>query len=270
MKELALIPTHYHPIQSLLDVKQTGVSYQEQNPSPALQNYIHCFWELKTLKKLNSDFYYRVIADGCIDFFFNRNNPDQSFAMGFCKTATSFPLGKAFDFVGIRFYPSVIPSIFGINAKELTETSYELSQVVPAMASFIQQNFSPYHSFSQISGRLDNFLIKQMVDQKFTFDPRFLEALNLIVKNSGNIEIERQLKTGLSPRQLRRLFNFYIGTNPKTFSRVVRFQHLLHSNLSNPTDHLPTSFYDFGYFDQAHFIKDFKAFYGITPKAVFP
>ena len=74
---------------------------------------------------------------------------------------------------------------------------------------------------------------------------------------------------GISPRQLRRIFNFYIGTTAKTFSNVVRFQHILNTSPSKQSLKDSKPYFDVGFFDQAHFIKTFKTFYGVTPSEAF-
>ena len=80
------------------------------------------------------------------------------------------------------------------------------------------------------------------------------------------MKIESDLKNiGISPRQLRRLFDFYIGSSPKTFSQVIRFQNILNAKPSAESLRKNKLFFDAGYYDQAHFIKEFKTMYGQTP-----
>jgi AraC-like DNA-binding protein len=70
---------------------------------------------------------------------------------------------------------------------------------------------------------------------------------------------------GLSSRRFIQLFNNEVGLTPKLFSRVRRFQQVLqtiHSSTEFDWVGLAASC---GYFDQAHFIHDFKAFSGINP-----
>ena len=76
------------------------------------------------------------------------------------------------------------------------------------------------------------------------------------------------MHTGISRRRLQRLFKFYIGDSPKTFSQVVRFQQILSAKRSLERLKKEKIFFDAGYYDQAHFIKEFKTFYGTTPGCV--
>src|SRR5699024_7494267 len=106
---------------------------------------------------------------------------------------------------------------------------------------------------------------------KTTFDDdnRLYGALEIILQNFGSIAIEKDLNTGISPRQLRRLFEFYIGDTAKTFSKVVRFQNILQTKLTHQSLRKNKLFFDSGYYDQSHFIKEFKNFYGVTPSKAF-
>ena len=89
-----------------------------------------------------------------------------------------------------------------------------------------------------------------------------------ILKSKGSIIIEKDLNDGISSRHLQRLFNFYIGDTAKSFCRIVRFQNLLKIDPSVKLIKSEKSYYDFGYYDQTHFIKEFKLFYGKTPSKI--
>ncbi|MEM6633013.1 MAG: helix-turn-helix domain-containing protein, partial [Bacteroidota bacterium] len=77
--------------------------------------------------------------------------------------------------------------------------------------------------------------------------------------------LAKDLDIGLSPRQLRRYFQFYIGDSPKSFCKIVRFQTLLKAKPSRESLRKNKLFFDLGYYDQAHFVKEFKHLYGKTP-----
>ena len=208
---------------------------------------------------------YRVVSDGCIDIFFNNKQPTENFVMGFCQKYTQFAIGKEFDYVGIRFLPSAFPQLFGTNAKSLSNQSQELNKILPDFSDWINSVLKPSDCFEQITKTLNEKLIGLSKNQALPHDHRFLEALHLIFQKKGNLDTEKDLNTGLSPRQLRRIFNFYIGTTAKKFSNVVRFQHILNAKPSKQNLKKNKLYFDVGFFDQAHFIKNFKTFYGVTP-----
>lgn len=75
------------------------------------------------------------------------------------------------------------------------------------------------------------------------------------------------MKDDLSKRrQLERHFKKQIGISPKQLSKVVRLQATLQTLLQQKPVRLTDIAYENEYFDQNHFIKDFKEFVGITPK----
>ena len=72
-------------------------------------------------------------------------------------------------------------------------------------------------------------------------------------------------KSELSPRHFQRRIHESLGMSPKSFCRLARFQHTIRDLLlRKETDYLGAAI-DRGYYDQAHFIKDFKSFTQETP-----
>ena len=269
MKEFENIRNHYKPIQPSVRKEGEKIRYQEVAPDKALTHFVYCFWQLNTLEKLEQSFVYRVVSDGCIDIFFNHNHTEENFIMGFCRKYTEFPIGKTFSYIGIRFLPSAFPLLFGIHAKALSDRSQDLNEVHPRLSNWISTAIQPTSSFETIVESLNQKLTQLVLKRPVEFDGRFFKALDLIFEKNGFVDVERELDTGLSSRQLRRIFNYYIGTTAKTFSNVVRFQYILNANTSQ--QHLKNHklYFDVGFFDQAHFIKNFKTFYGVTPSQAF-
>lgn len=258
----------YIPVQPTVKQSADKVLYQEWLPDIAVQPFIYCYWQLKTTETLKTPFNYQVVADGCIDIFFELNNPEKNFVMGFCKKYTQFPLENAFHYIGIRFLPTMFPQLFNINAAELSNRFAELETVVPSIAHFIKSNFQPNQEETIIKNRLDEYFKERIANSSFDDDSRLYEAIAIILKQFGVLNIESDLNTGLSPRQLRRLFKYYVGDSAKTFAKVVRFQNILRAKPSKQSLRQNKLFYE-GYYDQAHFIKDFKNFYGVTPRVAF-
>jgi AraC-like DNA-binding protein len=252
----------YNPIQPAIKQSADNVTYFEFLPDLKLQPYIYCFWELKTNQTLKQPFHYKVVSDCCIDIFFELNNPQDNFVMGFCKKYTEFPLDNTFHYIGVRFLPTMFSQIFNIDASELSNRFENLNIVIPKTASFITDNFEPQQNIRQIKTLFDNYFLELLANIKFNSDNRLYESINIILENFG-------LNTGISSRQLRRLFQFYIGDTAKTFSKVVRFQNILRAKPSSQSLRENKLFFDVGYYDQAHFIKEFKNFYGVTPGKAF-
>ncbi len=252
----------YKPLQPVVKQFDDGISYQEFSPDFYLKEFIHCYWELKSTEKLSKQFNYKVVADGCMDIFFELSNPKNSFVMGFCNKYEEFALDETFNYIGIRFLPAMLPQLLKINAFELSNVCVELDNINHQVSNFLKNSFHPHLKIEEVKNLLDNYFLKHIYKAKFTADHRLYEAIELIITDP---RLNKNLDTGISRRQLQRLFNQYIGDTPKAFSKVIRFQHILKAQLSAQNLEPDKLFYSAGYYDQAHFIKEFKNFYGQTP-----
>lgn len=259
----------YAPLQPTVGRSDGDVSYSETPPAERLLPFIYCYWQLKTLRPLEADFTYKVIADGCIDIFFEPENPTESFVMGFSSKYSEFPLERSFDYVGVRFLPTFFTHFFGVSSSRLTGTVEELRSIVPDTSRFIADNFSAKFDLAKIKELLDDHFVNRLSKIECEFDKRLYSALEIIFKNSGVVNVDKDLSAGISPRQLRRLFEKYIGVSPKAFANVIRFQAIVNAKPSRQSLRENKIFFDIGYYDQSHFIKEFKYLYGTTPNKAF-
>lgn len=259
----------YNPVQpSIFYNADSRVSYHEHMPAELLHPYIYCYWQLVAPTPLEQPFIYRVVADACMDIYFDMQDPADSYVMGFCKQYTEFALPQSFHYVGVRFLPAAFPYLFSIDGSELSNRYGKLGDVVPQLAKYIADQMQPQYGADRIVALLNEFFINCLIKHTPATDPRFVASVLQILKSAGSLQVERELNTGLSPRQLRRMFNFYIGDSPKIFSQIIRFQQLLKAKPSTQLLKSEKLYFDAGYYDQSHFIKAFKTFYGTTPAKI--
>lgn len=110
---------------------------------------------------------------------------------------------------------------------------------------------------------VEQFLLSQLREIKT--DILIVEAIRLIYQSKGTIRIkEFNEKLLISQSPLEKRFRKVVGTSAKKFAAIVRFNSGL-SSLSE-TKTLAEICYENHFFDQAHFIKDFKQFTGDTPE----
>lgn len=185
--------------------------------------------------------------------------------MGFCDRYTAFPLDNTFHYSGIRFLPGMFALLTGISADTLSNRSEALEAVWPATAAFISNRLHHDLDAASRAALQDEHLLQLLAAiPPRNYDHRFYEAMALLLQHSGNISMGSDLAIGISPRQLRRLFHHYIGDSAKAFGNVVRFQRLLQTcTPANITKQ--KTYFDLGYYDQAHFTRSFRQFYGLTP-----
>lgn len=130
----------------------------------------------------------------------------------------------------------------------------------------LEEQLAEVKSDLQRIAAVEQFLIKRMSDSPP--DQLVLAALALIHKSKGNVRISEllaQLHTSQSPLEKR--FRQAVGTSPKKFAAIVRMKNLLQAY--DPANSLTQLGYEAGFYDQAHFIKEFKNFTGDTPERFF-
>jgi AraC-like DNA-binding protein len=98
-------------------------------------------------------------------------------------------------------------------------------------------------------------------------DPWANWVVNRIYSSKGTIRVGRLAEEStLSRRQFERRFVERIGTSPKSLAQIMKFQHVLQSMKSVET--LTQLAYDADYYDQSHFIKEFRMRSGTTPRQI--
>lgn len=96
-------------------------------------------------------------------------------------------------------------------------------------------------------------LINRIV--QFTIDNRQITKVEDIVQEFD-----------MNKRTLQRLFNRYVGVSPKWVIKRYRLQEVVELMEKGAVSNWPKLAQDMGYYDQAHFIKDFKAMIGKSPE----
>lgn len=135
---------------------------------------------------------------------------------------------------------------------------------------------------SQILNMRDALLGLNCVQQKFLYAEKYLLKLftkKLIVNPFIDYSIKRILetphqltihhlsnKTGFSQKHFIDIFKKHVGVTPKTFMKIIRFQKAIYEIEKTNTANWTSIAFESGYYDQAHFINDFKSFSGFTPK----
>jgi AraC-like DNA-binding protein len=187
-------------------------------------------------------------------------------------------------FIGIRDVPVTLGTPKGatgsIGLEFTTDGAYKFLNV--PMYELTNNLFS----FSELYGTEGKQLLHRMLEnenpkQKINIIQEFLlnrlkssERNNLILNYSVNfisslhgIASIKQLekKTGYSKRYLDILFKNHLGISPKTYSTIMRFQHFYKIFGENTSSEAAIQAALELYYDQSHFIKEFKRYTGYAP-----
>ena len=115
---------------------------------------------------------------------------------------------------------------------------------------------------------LENFLLKRIIINK-DFE-RVEHAIKIIENSKGQIKtqvIAQEVCLGI--KQFERIFSKHVGLNPKKFTSIVRFQNVIRMKMNDKNANMYQLAFDNGYYDQSHFIHDFKNLTGLLPRDFF-
>lgn len=113
---------------------------------------------------------------------------------------------------------------------------------------------------------VENFLLSELKDPET--DLLIQNAIKKVRFAEGNIRIKQLIKElPISRDPFEKRFRRITGTSPKQFATIVRLRNVI-DNYSQK-ESFTTIAHSAGYFDQSHFIKDFKSFAGQSPKEFF-
>ncbi|TWT25274.1 helix-turn-helix domain-containing protein [Planomicrobium sp. CPCC 101110] len=208
-----------------------------------------------------------LIPDGCFDLLFCC---DESQPAAFLWTSPySRRKQPAFSpdctYFGVRFFPEQSLLKFKVPMAELLDQQIQLFDVFPGEQKIVEELIVA-GTFQERIRAFMAFLDQAKVD--LDKEIRLVKhAIAEIYRSKGTINIQEvAFDVGCSEQYIRRRFEAYIGFSPKQFSQVVKFQNALDYFLAPEQPDMLDIVHETGYYDQAHFIKDFKKFMQVTPK----
>jgi AraC-like DNA-binding protein len=171
----------------------------------------------------------------------------------------------------IPFKPAGFWALFRRDISELTNLLPDFSLIAGASegSRFLEQLVEAADFAAQVS-LLDQFFLRR-VPQDYNSGDQVREACRRLMLTDGLMNMkDLAYHTNLSLRTMERQFTERVGVAPKTFARFKRFHHALKlMNREKPPSWADIAF-DCGYYDQAHFNKEFKAFSHQSPSAYSP
>ena len=162
-----------------------------------------------------------------------------------------------FTILGARFF-------LGMPLRNLANQVIALDQVLSAPGRRLVEDLGNDDDWAARFDRLDREIMARI--STANVPPTMSWAVNQLVRRHGQLSIGTLAEeTGWSHRHLVRQFTEEIGLTPKVLARVLRFGQAAERLVRTTGGHLADIAADCGYYDQAHFTRDFRAFAGVTP-----
>jgi hypothetical protein len=229
------------------------MNYQTYQPNKDLESIVKYYWTLEVpFDPKNQK--QKIVPDGCIEMTFNFGdkikrytsktdfilNPNAMVMGQRTKSFDILPTGNV-DTFAICFYPIGFANLVKMSLEKLVDKETPIDII-------------------------EAFFLKMLIE-KNTISNIVKSTVDVLLKTNGTTHINVLLKEDITKRrQLERHFKKQIGISPKQLSKAIRLQATLNLLLNKKTETLTDIAYESEYFDQNHFIKDFKDLVGVTPK----
>jgi AraC-like DNA-binding protein len=248
--------------------------FKRITPSKSLNRFIECFWILEDSDTQSKQ--QKIISDGFPEIIFHFGDPYrinlhnawklQSDALLAGQITKHFLLentGRS-DVFGIKFKPAAITLFFSLSMDLFLDKVVSLRDLHIPLGSKLHAEINKSFSAEEKVFKAEEYLstIHPDTDVHFQIAEK---AVELIFETKGAIIVTQLCKDlFVSERQLQRVFKKFIGLSPKFYSRIIRFNYIFELMKKGPCTWADIT-YDGGYFDQSHFIRDFKSFTGEDP-----
>jgi AraC-like DNA-binding protein len=253
---------------------------QHFKPDPQLKGYIGKIWVFESSGRVPSEDMKLIVPNGMakitIPFrngvsgrnkeVYNLSKESQITLIGICDIPAvvdienDAPSGN----IGIEFSPLGAYRILQIRQSELKNKIFLLEDVFGQSARHLQEIIANTESVPDKIRIIQGYLIKLL--HKSTPDPIVDYCIGQIKASKGLITVGAlESQTGYSSRWLYDKFIDKVGVSAKNFSSIVRFMQFYEQWAKKPDyEHARDHMYRY-FYDQAHFIKDFKRFTGLSP-----
>jgi AraC-like DNA-binding protein len=257
------------------------MDYRVHTPSPDLQPFVKCFWTLDdvahhTLQKQ------RIVPDGCMEMIFHYGDPyrqyfengdslvqPRCFIFGQITSILEIAPTGVTGVVAARFHPHGLDPLLPVQIGGLEDKATALDIIFgDEGAQFAANVLSARDNAARIAF-IEVFLLSRL-RSPVTTDFISKSCVDAILATNGHLDIsELSGQLDIKRRKMERRFRSTIGLSPKQLSRAVRLQAAIRLLTGKKFSTLTDLALESGYFDQAHFIKDFREFTGTSPKSFF-
>lgn len=244
-------------------VPPPGLKLMTRTPQPALERWVSRIW---TMHGGEAPGVIRSLPDGCIDLIVDFTTPGKAsaFVAGLQSKAGESFYESSVRAVAVRLRPGAALALLDTPVDALTDGHGALESLLGRGVRDLEEQISAATSQRERILALEAFLVSRFARARM--DARVERALTILGHTAGAVTVgELSGHVGTSPRTLDRLFYQWVGTSPKRFARIVRFQQALAQGEAFPMRSWARIAAELGFSDQAHLTRDFVHLTGVSP-----
>lgn len=257
------------------------MNYYVIAPPAKLVDYVQFFWVLEGTATIDKPFFHRIMAESSPEWIFYckgqfglhgaTTGQMQTFLSALAGPTQNFKIvhtSSDFCLFGAYLFPYAIPGIFGLPAYVLSDQGIETGMLLGKEGQLLEQKMLGASGHRQRVAIISQFILHRLAKSRETNNPVFASIRQTLFSSAALSVSELAEDCFLSRRQFERKFLHYAGYSPKQFQKIARFNAVIKGFEKKPKS-LTEVAYDCGYYDQSHFIHDFRLFSGYNPKAFF-
>ena len=251
-------------------------------PTNTLAPYIKRYWAIENRLDKGEKCVQRIIPTGFseLTFYFTprpkvlsvkKYLSDNVALYGHQKEFYDLELTGNLSVFSIVFQPQGLMQFFKFPLHEICNQNVPLQYINGQAGRDLEEKMAEASTFQQRVNIAETYFYNLLKNNYMDFEFRRINhVVELIKRTHGIINVSLLAsKACLSRKQFERVFSQQIGISPKQYLKIIRFQFSLFQKQQNNNLNITELAYESGYFDQSHFINDFKSFCGLTPKQYF-
>ncbi|MBX3290168.1 MAG: AraC family transcriptional regulator [Acidobacteria bacterium] len=181
----------------------------------------------------------------------------------------TIPAGTDSEMMVLMFKKGMASSFFPFPMNEIANTVLDADLVWGSDLAILREQMLGTQDIDERFQMAENLLLEKFTS-KLMLNPCIAYAVNEMRTRPDRLSIARMNHNiGYSQKHFIEMFKRQVGITPKAYLKIMRFQHVLMrlENASADAVDWPAIAFDSGFYDQSHFIHDFKLFSGFTPSA---
>lgn len=249
------------------------IKFSRIPPSSNLKKIVKWYWHISSRGPLHTTHDEFMHPDGSLGLVFNWGDelelnhgryPQSAVIDSVNAHSKQLRLAGNVEMFGVLFYPGGAYPIFGVPISVLSESSLTTYRFRGSPLVQLHEQLYNQPTFEGKAALMETWLI-QRLQEPALLSPLIQPSLKLIQRFDGQIPIKRVAEEGnVTLRHLERLYKEQVGLSPKKIARLFRVRRA-RAALKQPELQASHITYTCGFFDQAHFIREFKAVVGMTP-----
>ncbi len=184
---------------------------------------------------------------------------------GLMKNPVEIQSFEDVSFIGVKFKPNGFYHFLGQDISQFNNQPIDCHDIWGDQIDDWEAEIERTSGLREKVNLIERYLLTKLKPDLDTDQTAY--CTQLIQQNNGNIKVnELSLQTNISIRQLERKFKEQIGLSPFQFIKSVKVKSIIDTIQNKNYESLTELTFDYNYFDQSHFIKEFKSHTGKSPK----